>query len=224
MIILSDESRVLLKRQLMQQAEMLVSENNDVKLVQSVLAACLALLRVAEKSIPKSLSQNDFNSVYASYLGISGKVEVFYSGLENYFDERQSQTLEKILEALQSSEKGKKEQDDKISEVEKKIEELKDVNERVDNFVPNVKRLIEAVDDAKSTYAEMVAYCAELERIQNGMKDDGYVDIVSFTQKIQGMNTQGRELMNQYDELLKNITADVEALQEKIKVRAGVHW
>lgn len=267
---MSDESRELLRRQLEQQAKMFVTESSDVKLVQSILTTCSALLRVAEKSMPASLSQEDFNGVYAGYLGISSKVNSFYSNHKIYFNENQSQVLKNLLETLHSLEKEKKELDNKISSVRKKIEaetrtvesgkktlegkekchkemigeieklkkkrqeleqtisdletERKQVNEKIDYFELDVERLIAAVNDAKSTYAEMIAYYAELERIQNGIKDDGYVDMVSFSQKLQGMNAQGRELMNLYDELLRNITADVEALQKKIetKRKAGV--
>ena len=79
MIILSGENRELLRRQLEQQGKMLVAENNDVKLVQSILTTCSALLRVAEKLMPTSLSQEAFNGVYAGYLGVSSKVNSFYS-------------------------------------------------------------------------------------------------------------------------------------------------
>lgn len=270
MIILSGENRELLRRQLEQQGKMLVAENNDVKLVQSILTTCSALLRVAEKLMPTSLSQEAFNGVYAGYLGVSSKVNSFYSNHTVYFNENQSQVLRDLLESLHSLEKAKKDLDNKIFATQKEIEsgtrniesskkilegkekrhkeliseleklreqlwkiertifdlekELTDINERINDFEPDVERLIAAINDARSTYAEMIAYYAELERIQNGIKDEGYVDIVSFSQKLQGMNTQGRKLMNLYDELLRNITADVEALQKKIEMKrkAGV--
>lgn len=82
-----------------------------------------------------------------------------------------------------------------------------------------IQKLIREVTDAKSTYGDMVSYYAELERIQAGLKEEGYVSISSFTEKIQDMNAQGKDLMSAYDKLLRGITRDVEALQDKIDKR-----
>lgn len=262
---MSVENRELLKRQLEQQGKMIVAESNEIKLIQSILSTCSALLRVAEKSMPASFSQEEFNGIYAGFLGLSSKVNSFYKNHKVYISEDQSIVLNELLESLHSLEDAKRDLDSKISaarkeatseiqrvdskksdlekeqkrldtacqqledlqkrlsEIQHNISELenekKDINDRIANFEPDVEKLIHAVNDAKTTYAEMIAYYAELERIQKGIREEGYVDIVSFTQKLQEMNAQGNDLMTLYDELLRNVTADVEALQRKIEMQ-----
>ncbi len=266
---MSVENRELLRRQLEQQGKIIAEESNDIRLIQSVLAACSALLRTAEKSMPASFSQEEFNGIYAGFLGISGKVSSFYENHRAYLSEDQSNVLDEMAETLRTLEKSKKELDEKISaarqkteaesrkvdsgrsrlkEEEKRLEdaerksdkqherlskiqqnissledELKNINDRITGLEPEAERLTSAVKDAETAYAELTAYYAELERIRGGIKEEGYVDAESFSEKLQEMNAQGKSLMESYDAMLRNITADVEALQKKIdaKRKAG---
>ena len=70
----------------------------------------------------------------------------------------------------------------------------------------------------------MLAYYSELERIQEGIREEGFVDVESFSNRLQTMNDSGQEIIAQYDSILKKLTADIEALQAKIENRrkAGV--
>lgn len=80
-----------------------------------------------------------------------------------------------------------------------------------------IQRLINEVTDARMTYADMISYYDEIKRIHAGIKEEGYISINSFLDKLQDMNEQGDNLMASYDQLLRGITTDVEALQSKIE-------
>lgn len=97
--------------------------------------------------------------------------------------------------------------------------DLKKVTNDIENLEPNIERLIKEVNTAKETYEEMVAYYSEYQRIQDGIKEEGYVDMESFHKKVDSMNNTGEHLMAEYDSLLKNLISDIEALQAKIEKR-----
>lgn len=262
--------RQLLKKQLEQQAKQFVTEKDDIKLAVSVLTTCVALLRISEKNMPKAFSQQEFNNVFAGYLGIANRVNGFYKNNTDSFKATESDVLTPILRSLEQTEREKKELDKKIAELQKKsnttkteverlehsleaekkkkreIEdkkselqwrltdvqdriselenELVDVNSRIDNLEPSIEILVNNVNAARDTYEEMLAYYSELERIQEGIREEGFVDVESFSNRLQTMNDSGQEIIAQYDSILKKLTADIEALQAKIENRrkAGV--
>lgn len=260
---MSVEKRDLLRTQLVQQSQMIATEKNDVKLIQSMLVTCMALLCVAEKSIPSFFAQEEFDEIYAGYLGIASKVYHFHEVNQKYLNDRQSVTLNDVLESLHLLEEKRRALDSQLSVIRKKAEEEKgkidlendrlleeqekynavkvqhdmlqerlseiqnsiassgEENESIRSQIANheldLERLINEVEDAKNTYADLMSYYEELKRIEVGMKDEGYVDIRSFTDSIQDMNVQAKNLMASYDKVLKEIATDVEALQSKIK-------
>lgn len=267
---MNTNDRQLLRNQLEQQAKLFVTEQDNTKLMVSVLTACTALLRVAEKNMPKAFSRQEFNNVFAGYLGIASRVNGFYKNNTSFFNESESDMLKQILLYLEDVERKKKNLDAKISdsqkkhdttdaevkELERKLEkakkkeyeidgkkselyknlkdiqsrisglenELVDINSNIDNLEPTIEMLASNVTIARNTYEEMLAYYSELQRIQEGIREEGFVDIESFTSRLQTMNATGEEIMDQYDTILKNLTSDIEALQAKIETRrkAGV--
>ena len=114
-----------------------------------------------------------------------------------------------------------------MSDLQSKTEALKaqwdSLQRQKDQFEPDLDALFQAVAAAKESYQEMVAYYAELERIQKGMEAEGFVDMASFAQALLEKNQQGAALMADYDRILSNVLADVEALQQKVddRRRAG---
>lgn len=111
----------------------------------------------------------------------------------------------------------------KLDTVKEKIKllnvDLGKTSKYIENLEPNVERLIQEISTARETYEEMVAYYSEFQRIQDGIKEEGYVDMESFHKKIDSMNRTGENLMLEYDSLLKNLISDIEALQDKIEKR-----
>ena len=75
------------------------------------------------------------------------------------------------------------------------------------------------VENAKDSYAELSAYQTELKRIQDALREDGYVNVESFSNKLEAMNQQSEQLMKDYDRFLKNVSQDVAELQNKIETR-----
>ena len=112
---------------------------------------------------------------------------------------------------------------DKLSEVKQRITSLKDdlekVSSDIESIEPNIEKLIQEVKIARETYEEMIAYYSEFKRIQDGIKEDGYVNMESFNERIHSLNDSGEALMREYDSLLKKLTSDIEALQDKIEKR-----
>ena len=114
-----------------------------------------------------------------------------------------------------------------VSDLQSKTEALKaqwdSLQRPKEQFDPDLDALFQAVAAAKESYQEMVAYYAELERIQKGMEAEGFVDMASFAQALLEKNQQGAALMADYDRILSNVLADVEALQQKVddRRRAG---
>lgn len=267
---MNTNDRQLLRNQLERQAKLFVTEQDNTKLMLSVLTACTALLRVAEKNMPKAFSQQEFNNVFAGYLGIASRVDGFYKNNTSFFKESESDMLKQILLSLEDVEHKKKNLDVKIADLQKKFDntdlaveelelklkkakkkereiagkkseldktlkdiqcrisglenELVDINSKIDNLEPSIEILVNNVNTARDTYEEMLAYYSELRRIQKGIQEEGFVDIESFTNSLQMMNATGKEIMNQYDSVLKKLTSDVENLQAKIETRrkAGV--
>lgn len=259
------DNRQLLRKQLEYQAKIFTTSQNDIELIVSVLSTCSALLRAVESSMPKMISQSEFDSIFAGYLGIIGRVDGFYKKNSSYFNSEEAKTLQTILTSLRNAEIKKKELDEKLANAERendavnsdiktaehllKVEEekknslaekenrlkkkLEAVKEKIEtlnvdlekttkdieNLEPSIERLIQEVNTAKETHEEMVAYYSEFQRIQDGIKEEGYVDMESFHKKIASMNDTGEKLMAEYDSLLKKLTSDIEALQAKIEKR-----
>ena len=76
-----------LKRQLEGQASLLVSENSDVALVAGLLTTCSALLRTAEQNMPAAFTNQEFDQIYAGYLGLAGGVNRFSQFGQGYLSQ-----------------------------------------------------------------------------------------------------------------------------------------
>jgi len=105
------------------------------------------------------------------------------------------------------------------TEIEGAKQRLKKINTDIDEFEPNIDELIRRIAEAKDSYAEITAYYSELKRIQKGIEDDGYVDIVSFNRALDNMNQQSSELIARYDKILGDLSKDVDMLQKKIDAK-----
>ena len=258
-----------LKRQLEGQASLLVSENSDVALVAGLLTTCSALLRTAEQNMPAAFTNQEFDQIYAGYLGLAGGVNRFSQFGQGYLSQnyktllqeqmdkatqlqQERKTLEDQLTQTQhqqaetqqavtqlkgqldsaqaehrAAETQKAQLTQEVSNLQSKTEALKaqwdSLQRQKEQFEPDLDALLQAVAAAKESYQEMVAYYAELERIQKGMEAEGFVDMASFAQALLEKNQQGAALMADYDRILSNVLADVEALQQKVddRRRAG---
>lgn len=78
-------------------------------------------------------------------------------------------------------------------------------------------RLVKEAAEAKATLDDLKAYYAELDRMEAGMKAEGYVDVASFNDALGEMNEQGKALMERYDRFLNGVLQDVEALQNRLR-------
>lgn len=121
------------------------------------------------------------------------------------------------------NEEKKSKLEDELETMIEKIGALEDdqsrIQSQIDSFETDVDRMIQEVQSIQGTYDEMMAYYSELDRIQNGFKEDGYVNMSSFSEALHEMNLQGEELLRQYDQILKKVSLDIEALQNEIELR-----
>ena len=250
-----------LKRQLEGQASFLVSETSDVALVAGLLTTCSALLRTAEQNMPAAFTNQEFDQIYAGYLGLAGGVNRFSQFGQGYLSQtyktllqeqmdkaaqlhqltqtqhQQAETQEVLTQLKaqrdsaqaehQAAEAQKAQLTQEVNDLQRKTEALKaerdSLQRQKERFEPDLDALLQAVTAAKESYQELVAYYAELERIQKGMEAEGFVDMASFAQAMEERNRQSATLMADYDRILDNVLADVEALQRKVddRRRAG---
>ena len=254
-----------LKRQLEGQASFLVSETSDVALVAGLLTTCSALLRTAEQNMPAAFTNQEFDQIYAGYLGLAGGVNRFSQFGQGYLSQtyktllqeqmdkatqlqQERKTLEDQLTQTQhqqaetqqavtqlkgqldsaqaehrAAETQKAQLTQEVNDFQSKTEALKaqrdSLQRQKERFEPDLEALLQAVTAAKESYQELVAYYAELERIQKGMEAEGFVDMASFAQAMEERNQQSATLMADYDRILDNVLADVEALQRKVDER-----
>lgn len=128
---------------------------------------------------------------------------------------------EELQKELKDAAEEKQKAADNVSELERNNRELKEeiekCNKQKERLIPESERLVEEANKAKETYAELLAYYPELERIQAALKIEGLVDVESFTDKIQDMNVNGNNLISEYDRILGSINEDIRSLEEKIK-------
>lgn len=254
-----------LKRQLEGQANLLVTETSDLALVTSLLTACSAILRTAEQNLPASITAQEFEQVYAGYLGLAGGVNQFSKLGQGYLKENDVALLRQQLAAVEQLQQERKTLEDQLTQAQRQqteatqavtqlkgqldeaqaacraaetqraelAEQMQSVQDKAEalkaerdsfqrqkeQFEPELAALLREATAARESYQEMVAYYAELERIQNGMRAEGFVDMASFTQAVAEMNQQGAALMTDYDRILRNVLTDVETLQRKVDAR-----
>ena len=143
--------------------------------------------------------------------------------------------VEQLERKLEEERNRKRELEGKKSDLHRRIEDIQEqisqlecemvgINSRIDNLEPSIEVLIKNVNTARDTYEDMLAYYSELQRIQEGIREEGFADAESFSNRLQAMNQSGKEIMEQYDSVLKKLTKDIETLQAKIESRrkAGV--
>lgn len=147
----------------------------------------------------------------------------------------QQSSIERRQRQLSDYEKRQEELTEKKGELEQRLknirtgisaleEEIQSLKGKIERFEPEMENLVKHVEEARDTYQELVSYYDELERIQRGIREDGFVNMESFSGQLQAMNEEGDHLMIRYDQFLRKITADIENLQKKIDIRrkAGV--
>lgn len=240
-----------LKRQLEGQASLLVSETSDVALVAGLLTTCSALLRTAEQNMPAAFTNQEFDQIYAGYLGLAGGVNRFSQFGQGYLSQTYKTLLQEQMTKTTQLQQERKALEDQLTQTQHQqaetqqvltqlkgqldsaqgehqaaeaqkaqlTQEVSDLQRKKEQFEPDLDALLQAVTAAKESYQEMVAYYAELERIQKGMEVEGFVDMASFAQAMAERNQQSATLMADYDRILGNVLTDVEALQRKVDAR-----
>lgn len=241
-----------LKKQLEDTAAQLVSQSDDVDLASHILMVCSRLLASADKIIPEKLEDDQFETLFSTYLGISGRVKQFYSSNQQPLNKIESSLIEtknkisKEIESIETDiaklksdkadlEKKKAEMQTKKTKLEdekKNVEkeynkikaqhdelsrELTDKRNQIESFEKDIKTFTAEMEKANAEYSDLIAYYEEVGRISEGVKNEGYASIESFNEHLIDTNKQAETLMSDYDRILKNLSADVKALQVRIE-------
>lgn len=262
---MDSNKKQLLKKQLEQQAERLVTEKDGVDLTASLLQTCAALLRTAEKTMPDKAAAEEIQSLYAGYLGIAARVKQFYQSQDMSMESEKRTVLEEMVSSLREAEEKQRSlkeqievrrQEYRVQEAsfresqeeakrllkqlrekeeahreleslslqrEKELaqleESLRKMKEETASYEGSIEQMTKEITAAKDYYEELTAYYQEIDIIRRGIEEEGFVDVRSFNGRLREMNSQGENLIREYDEILKKMLKDVEALQDKIRRR-----
>lgn len=149
------------------------------------------------------------------------------AGLRKEVESTEKEVL-KVREEYETVKSAKEALDSEIEKLTQDTNTLKTEEEKLRNEVENFEAIIEnltiAINKLNEQYAELTAYFTEFNRVKEGIQQDGYIDVVDFTNKVQAQIEDGSRLMNWCDKTLKSLLTDIEILQDKIekKRKAGV--
>ncbi len=195
-----------LKQQLERQASIIVSEDNDTELVVSCITSCMALLRAAKKSMPEAVAAEDFERIYAGYLGAASMITSFceeHGGYIESIDTKMGAVLEndklnRLVEqyksgeaALLADQKALKEQLEgyptKIEKEKKKLlklqEEKKPYETAISQLNSEISELVNQITKIKTQYDKLTQ--------KKNARDN---DLLTWTNDVAALRTSLTEL------------------------------
>ncbi|MBO4699570.1 hypothetical protein J5690_08200 [bacterium] len=188
-------SRNLLAKQLEQLIEAVLAEQVNTKFVASVATTCFSMMGVVENAMPKDFSQEEFNSIYASYRGILTKVKKFYDTNSGYFREDESVFLNDLLNKLHSAEQNKQELDDKLSKIQAQVE-------------ANEKLLQGENEECRTLEVKNTELTSELYNVQErnsclkAQIDNLNSQIAGFESNLQRLVQEGKAAKDNYEDMV----------------------
>jgi len=215
-----------LQRQLELQARILGVETDQIKLTQSILQTCVALLNITDNVMPENIPARDFDGIYAGYYGIVNKVNRFCTSCKSQLADRaaaaggrsvnpeEEEMLDQLADELRQ-EKARLTVDLPAQKADL-LQKIADTKKQIESFQPTIEALMQELAAAEENYAELSANDVILSRIRAGIRDEGFVDIASFDEHLHNLNEQGKQLLESYNRILKDLSDDVRALQKKI--------
>ncbi len=197
-------NKKMLKKQLEQQADKLVSEENDYELTSSLVSTCAALLRSADKVMPANLSEEEVENLFSVYLSISRKVSQFCKANAGKMDEAASKLTESREEEVKKIQKLKQKTDRLRSELadaqRQTIEtekEMKTVQKTCEATQTNltgmeekIRKLNEKIKELTKQLNSKTSQAGTFER-----------DIERLTEEIRKADDEYNELSSYYEEL-----------------------
>ena len=163
-------------------------------------------------------SQQERNQLDAQLTQIKGEQHTLNQEIKSL-----KKRLASATSRFQTAQKEQAELEAQAQEMERERERLEtehaSLRQQMERFEPDLERMTQEVEQAKECYQDLVASYVELERVQAGIAEEGFVDMNSFTQAMADRNQQGEALMKDYQRILGNLLADVEGLQQRIKER-----
>lgn len=91
--------------------------------------------------------------------------------------------------------------------------------EQIQETEKGIRQLLTDVEQSRASYLELKAYYSEIERIREGIREEGYADEKSYRDHLIDLNLQTEQLLSQYDSFLKKYSSDINALRDRIEKR-----
>lgn len=203
------------KRQLEQQAQLLVSEEAPEKLTQSLLTTCFALLRAAEQTMPDHWEEDTLENAYAGYLGVASKVNAFAQAQQSGLREGKAALLAEQTAALEECQRERSNLDAQLIQAKKEQQTLNQEIKSLNKKVSNAKAQAQTAQMRKETYT------AQAEALERQIADLEAED-ASLRQRIEQFEPDLERLVQEvalakdrYQELMASYT-------ELDRVRAGM--
>lgn len=142
----------------------------------------------------------------------------------------ESRIKAKELDAiLQEAEKKESEFRDKNQEIIRKVQELKEREDRYSALQKEIARYREMSDDmaelacriveAEKEYGELKAYLEANDRLEKNILEEGCYDKNSFRERLSEIKKKAEALTAEYDRMLGAVLKDAKELQERIRAR-----
>lgn len=161
-----------LKRQLEGQASFLVSETSDVALVAGLLTTCSALLRTAEQNMPAAFTNQEFDQIYAGYLGLAGGVNRFSQFGQGYLSQTYKTLLQEQMDKATQLQQERKTLEDQLTQTQHQQAETQQVLTQLKAQRDSAQAEYQATEAQK---AQLVQEVSDLQSKTEALKPSGTV-------------------------------------------------
>lgn len=197
-----------LKRQLEGQARLLVSETSDVALVAGLLTTCSALLRTAEQNMPAAFTNQEFDQIYAGYLGLAGGVNRFSQFGEGYLSQTYKTLLQEQMTKAAQLQQEHKTLEDQLTQTQHQQAEAQQVVTQLKGQLDSAQAEHQAIEAQKTELAQAVS---ALQRKTEALKAER-----------DSLQHQKEQFEPDLDALLQAVAAARDSYQELVAYYAGL--
>lgn len=190
-----------LKKQLEQQANQMLTLNNE-ELLESILASCSGLLRMAEEIMPKKLSEPMSSDVYVGYLSLAKRITSVY---EKHFATMESQNrfafeeFQEVLETVQAKQ-------GEANKAKSEYEEAKVNCEMLQRQIDTYKAETESEKQLEASLQKLLKeYSPEKLQAQKEINEQMFSDVTEQKQAFKTLQQQKDELEEEQKKLKREI-------------------
>lgn len=204
-----------LKKQIEQEARQIINlDGNDLAI--SLLSTCNALLKMAERSLPKDNNVRITNEVYANYLSFAVRVSRFYelhAGTGEGNDAEISEKLKQILEEVQSKK-------DRATSLQSEYESALSANEefqfQINDLQIKLKEQITVKDGLDKMYEECRPEIIDTQKRKN---EELFIALTKKKDELKRLESRFKELVDEKKDVTDSINSTekaIDAIPEEI--------